>query len=303
MDFNYLEAKLTATDLNALIADFGYLLEDKGQDLQLVQSAILVSAEIVTSDPRQLAGQLTGRLIGYPLGRLQALLKQAAERKSWPWLRPLNPNLIPPNHSFVDRSLVPFVRDISHVVPTLDGSLAVLGSQDGRLRLWDMDTGQILRTFGGGSPVRALAVTSDARRAVSASNNEFLGVWDLDSGEMIGVLERLTHEVSAVVLSPDGRYVVVGDWDAALQIWDLQTMERRRTLHGSTSMIAAVAVTPDGRYVVSGSDEGIRIWELATGLCKMVLHVSTPGGPDACRCHARRRSRRAGFELRGNQNL
>jgi WD40 repeat protein len=79
----------------------------------------------------------------------------------------------------------------------------------------------------------------------------------------------------------DGRYVVVGDWDGALQIWDLQTMERRRSLHGSTSMITAVAVTPDGRYVVSGSDEGIRIWELATGLCKMVLHVSTPGGPNA----------------------
>jgi hypothetical protein len=42
LDFNYLYVKLAATDPNALIADYDYLLEDK--DLQLVQSAIRLSA-------------------------------------------------------------------------------------------------------------------------------------------------------------------------------------------------------------------------------------------------------------------
>src|SRR5271165_1125775 len=61
LNFNYLEAKLTATDANALIADYDYLLEDK--DLQLVQSALGLSANVIARDPRQLAGQLTGRLL------------------------------------------------------------------------------------------------------------------------------------------------------------------------------------------------------------------------------------------------
>jgi len=87
LDFNYLEAKLAATDTNALIADYDYLLEDK--DLQLVQSALQLSANVLARDPRQLAGQLTGRLLSNTSPGIQALLKQAAEKKGWPWLRPL----------------------------------------------------------------------------------------------------------------------------------------------------------------------------------------------------------------------
>jgi hypothetical protein len=50
LDFNYLEAKLAATDTNALIADYDYLPEDK--DLRLVQSAIRLSANVLAGDER-----------------------------------------------------------------------------------------------------------------------------------------------------------------------------------------------------------------------------------------------------------
>ena len=50
------------TDTNALISDYNYLPEDK--DLQLVQSCIRLSANVLARDARQLAGQLTGRLLG-----------------------------------------------------------------------------------------------------------------------------------------------------------------------------------------------------------------------------------------------
>jgi hypothetical protein len=54
LDFNYLQAKLAATDPNALIADYDYLPEDK--DLQLVQSALRLSANVLVRDARQLGG-------------------------------------------------------------------------------------------------------------------------------------------------------------------------------------------------------------------------------------------------------
>jgi NB-ARC domain/TIR domain/APAF-1 helical domain len=54
LDFNYLQEKLLATDPNALIADYDYLLEDR--DLRLVQSVLRVSGHVFARDPRQLAG-------------------------------------------------------------------------------------------------------------------------------------------------------------------------------------------------------------------------------------------------------
>jgi APAF-1 helical domain len=73
LDFNYLQAKLAATDANALIADYDYLPEDKA--LQLVQSAIRLSAHVLARDARQLAGQLTGRSLSNTSPSIQALLK------------------------------------------------------------------------------------------------------------------------------------------------------------------------------------------------------------------------------------
>jgi hypothetical protein len=94
INFDWLQTKLEATDANALIADYDYFPEDK--DLQLAQSAIRLSAQVLVRDARQLAGQLTCRLLGNISPSIQALVKQAAGRKAWPWLRPLKPSLIGP---------------------------------------------------------------------------------------------------------------------------------------------------------------------------------------------------------------
>jgi hypothetical protein len=55
LNFNYLQAKLIATNANALIADYDYLPEDR--DLELVQSAIRLSTHVLVRDVRQLAGK------------------------------------------------------------------------------------------------------------------------------------------------------------------------------------------------------------------------------------------------------
>jgi len=63
------------------------------EHLQLVQSAIRLSAHVLARDSRQLAGHLVGRLFGNMAPVIQALVKQAAEGKTWPWFRPLNRSL------------------------------------------------------------------------------------------------------------------------------------------------------------------------------------------------------------------
>jgi hypothetical protein len=82
LDFDWLQGKLETCEVNALIEDYAYLPEDK--DLQLVQSSIRLSAHVLARDPAQLAGQLIGRLFSDTAPVIQALVKQAAEKKAWP---------------------------------------------------------------------------------------------------------------------------------------------------------------------------------------------------------------------------
>jgi len=163
LQFNFLEDKLSSTDTNALIADYDYLPEEK--DLQLVQSAIRLSAHVLARDARQFAGQLTGRLLSDTTPSIQALLKQAAEGKVWPWVRPLKAHLTTPGGPLI-RTLKGHSAMVSAVAVTPDGRYAVSGSYDRTLRLWDLESKQALRTLEGHSDsVRAVAITPDGRYA------------------------------------------------------------------------------------------------------------------------------------------
>jgi hypothetical protein len=64
-----------------------------------------------------------------------------------------------------------------------DGRRVVSGSDDGVLKVWDLDTGLVLATLDGHAcGVTACTVTPDGRRVVSGSDEGILKVWDFKRG-------------------------------------------------------------------------------------------------------------------------
>jgi WD40 repeat protein len=60
--------------------------------------------------------------------------------------------------------------------------------------------------------------------------------------------------------------------DKLVKIWDLGTGQLVRNLEGHTGDVAMADFSPDGKLVVSASaDQSARVWEVATGKCKLVL--------------------------------
>jgi WD40 repeat protein len=138
------------------------------------------------------------------------------------------------------------------VAVTPDGRRAVSASGDQTLRLWDLGTGQTIRSFEGHTDrVWAVAVTPDGRRAVSASRDQTLRLWDLGTGQTIRPLEGHTDSVWAVAVTPDGRRAVSASWDKTLRVWDLVSGKEIATFTGESEMLSC-AVAPDGRTIVAG---------------------------------------------------
>jgi hypothetical protein len=168
LDFDWLQAKLEATDVTALIADFDFLADDA--NLRLVQGAIRLAAHILAQDKTQLAGQLLGRLMTQEAPDIQTILEQAKEWRAAPWLCPLTPSLTPPGGPLI-RTLQGHTSWVNAVAVTPDGRRAVSGSRDNTLKVWDLESGQELATLQGHTDgVKAVAVTPDGRRAVSELN-------------------------------------------------------------------------------------------------------------------------------------
>jgi serine/threonine protein kinase len=75
---------------------------------------------------------------------------------------------------------------IEAVAFSADGTQAFVGGQDGSVRLWDLRSPKIVRSFEGGdaSPVNSIAVSSDGR-FVAAAKQARLDLWDLATGECL----------------------------------------------------------------------------------------------------------------------
>jgi len=162
---------------------------------------------------------------------------------------------------------------VNSVAFSPDGKLALSGSHDNTLRLWDVATGRELRTFTGHSgDVSSVAFSPDGKLALSGSDDQTLRLWEVETGKEIRIFTGHSYSVNSVAFSPDGRFALSGSDDKTLRLWDVTTGNSLRTFTGHYGNVNSVAFSPDGKLALSGSgsyrdnkDNTFRLWEVETG--------------------------------------
>ncbi len=259
-DGQWLQAKLDATDVNSLIADFEHLRPSR--EAELMQAALRLSAHVLAVDKGQLWSQLAGRL-GREEWVRPVLQSFRSARTS---LVPTTSTLTAPGEAEL-RTLSGHTSGVRAVAVYGDGRRAISASGDRTIKVWDLETGAELLTLSGHiGPVFSVAVYGDGRRAISASYDQTLKVWDLETGAELRTLSGHTLRVTAVAVYGDGRRAISASQDETLKVWDLETGAELRTLSGHTAQVNAVAVYGDGRRAISASDdEMLKLWDLEAG--------------------------------------
>ena len=107
--------------------------------------------------------------------------------------------------------------------PDADASRAriVTGSEDGVIKIWDVDSGQLLHSLEAHiSAVTSLAVSPDSRRLVSGSRDSTAKIWDPRTGKEILTLRGHQQEVTSVAFSSDGLCILTGSRDGLAILWE-----------------------------------------------------------------------------------
>ena len=272
-DFDFIEAKLEALGVQALIEDYDLarisdvlLSEEQSQSLRLIQGAIRKSAHVLDKDKTQLAGHLLGRLLDFQIPEIQGMLAQAKQRKDAVWWRPLKANLERPGEGAL-RTLAGHTGWVLAVALSADGKTAISASRDSTLKIWDTDSGIELKTLTGHSDwVTAVALSADGKTAISASRDKTLKIWDININNELRTLITHTGQVKAVAITLDGKTAISASRDNTLKIWDTETGRELKTLTGHTDCVNAVAIAPDGKTAISASsDKTLKIWDTETG--------------------------------------
>lgn len=157
-------------------------------------------------------------------------------------------------------------RGIVALAVSRDGSLALTGSEDKTVKLWDASTGALRRTFAGHTDyVFGVAISSDSRLALSGSQDSTARLWEVSTGKELRKFSE-PGQVFAVAFSPDSRRILTGGRGKTVTIWDRASGAPLLRLEGHTGTVLAGAFSPDGtRVLTSGQDKTVRLWDARTG--------------------------------------
>ncbi len=145
-----------------------------------------------------------------------------------------------------------------------DGKNIVSCSKDSTLKIWDVESAELIATLEGHSDwVRGCAYSPDGKWIVSASSDGMLRLWDAGAQSTAGSMH--TDWVAACTFSPDGKAILSASDDKSMKLWDAQTGENLLTWAAHSDWVRTCAISPDGSRFVSGSkDKTLTIWDSNT---------------------------------------
>ena len=281
LDFNWIQAKLDATDINSLITDYDNLPDDRA--LNLVQSVIRLSAHILARDKTQLRSQLHARLFKVSNESCRKLLEQIRiVNTSYLWLRLMTPSFLHGAGSPVWRTIPGHLHSVTAVGVTPDRRKIISVAEDDNiysvatLKVWDIESCDLLNTLSNHEGrVTSIAITHDSQFVVSASTLGTLMIWDLIGQRDPFILQGHSKAINDVIVTENGLVISASD-DCTLKIWDLKTERWRQPLVGHNGPVTAVVDLKDGRILSASYDGTLRIWDLKKN--QEICLFSGPGG-------------------------
>ncbi|KAK5112731.1 hypothetical protein LTR62_003829 [Meristemomyces frigidus] len=149
-----------------------------------------------------------------------------------------------------------------------DDNVIMSGSYDSTVKVWDVNTGEELRTLRGHtSGVRCLQF--DDKKVMTGSLDCTIKLWNWRTGECTRTFQA--HTAGIITLHFSGRYVASGSMDKTVRVWDADT-KQTFLLRGHTDWVNSVRVDEASRTLFSASDDlTVRLWDLDSRTCIKVF--------------------------------
>jgi WD40 repeat protein len=143
-------------------------------------------------------------------------------------------------------------RGVQTIALSPDGKKVASGSLDGTVKLWNIDTGRVIKTWTGHTSwVGSVSWSPDGGRVVSGSFDETFRVWNVESGKTILGPIKAGHEVGGICYSPDAKMIATSG-RGLIKIWDANTGELLKTFERG---FLCLAWTSDGKTLIAGGSK------------------------------------------------
>ncbi len=157
---------------------------------------------------------------------------------------------------------------VSSLAFSPDSSTFLAGYADGTARLWETQTGRLLREFKAKMDnIISVAFTPDGVQAMTASRNGYVLLWRATGDQPPLVYDLHTYgTLNCAQLSPDGAYLLTCSNDGSARLWHLGTPDPPELLQLKSPIMSGAFSSSeenanDDPYVLLGSSSSsVTVW-------------------------------------------
>jgi len=151
--------------------------------------------------------------------------------------------------------------------------LAVSGSDDCSIKVWDSRRRDAVHSFPSEYQVTAVTFNDTAEQVISGGIDNDLKVWDLRKGALAYEMKGHTDTVTGLELSPDGSHVLSNGMDLSLRAWDIRPFAPEQRCvkvflghqHNFEKNLLRCSWSPDSAQVSCGSaDRYVYVWDVSS---------------------------------------
>jgi len=164
------------------------------------------------------------------------------------------------------------IKTITNTSPPVnyspDGNYLLAGCREGRLCLFDVRSGKMIRNYGSDTWLPSTVFSPDGKRFIAPYRFKYSGInsfctLNTRTGELSKVFSGHLSWPNSFAYSPDKQYVVSGGRDSTVRLWNARTGEQLKIFFGHNEDVKKVLITPDSKHIISGSTDGtIKIWDI-----------------------------------------
>ncbi|KAI0010219.1 WD40 repeat-like protein [Xylariaceae sp. FL0662B] len=200
------------------------------------------------------------------VGELSKALASREQKRFRPWKDVYRDRFkVGSNWKYGRYSLKIFRGQHTNGICALQFNEAILatGSYDSTIKLWDIETGEVIRTLHGHT-MGIRSIQFDDRMLVSGSRDGTVKIWNWRTGACINTLN---HQGGVITVNMEGDLLASGSVDKSIKLFNFKT-QQSYSLRGHTDWVNQVRLHTASRTLFSASDDcTVKLWDLDSKMC------------------------------------
>lgn len=169
------------------------------------------------------------------------------------------------------------------VVCTADGKYFAAGFLREGIKLFDYNTGNIVRTFSGHTSwINSIAIDSSSNYMVSGSHDNMVKLWNLQQQGALSTIQKNIQEINRVSFGDDHKLIAFetedDKYNYRIRIWDLEKgngFSKIFTVPQLFNLGYSLKIDNTEKMLMANGDSGIYVWDPVTGKLLDRINKST----------------------------